>query len=80
MEHPTLAMPHLLGIVNITTDSFSDGGQYLEPQSLEEHILKLCEDECPILDLGAASSNPAANPVDTELEIERLGVALGIVQ
>tara|TARA_B100001778_G_scaffold185127_1_gene152461 strand:- start:142 stop:966 length:825 start_codon:yes stop_codon:yes gene_type:complete len=73
-------MPHLLGIVNITTDSFSDGGQYLQPQSLEEHILKLCEGGCPILDLGAASSNPAANPVDTELEIERLNLALEIIQ
>ncbi|MCB1168729.1 MAG: dihydropteroate synthase [Leptospiraceae bacterium] len=72
--------PTLLGIVNITRDSFSDGGQYLEAPALEQRILELGANGCDILDLGAASSNPAAHPVDPATEIQRLEMALEIIE
>ncbi|MBU42453.1 MAG: dihydropteroate synthase [Spirochaetaceae bacterium] len=71
--------PEIFGIVNITTDSFSDGGKYLDQSSLGEHINKLTRDGANTLDLGAASSNPEANPVDPLLEMERLDRALDII-
>ena len=76
----TSSSPRLLGIVNITTDSFSDGGQFLSAPEIESHILSLCATGCPILDLGAASSNPQANPVEANLEIQRLDLTLGIIR
>lgn len=71
--------PELLGIVNITEDSFSDGGRFLERSSLESRIKELCQSGCKILDLGAASSNPAANPVEPATEIQRLELAFNII-
>jgi len=66
------AAPKLLGIVNITEDSFSDGGRFLAPAAALAHARKLIGDGADILDLGAASSNPEAKPVDPEIEIARL--------
>jgi dihydropteroate synthase type 2 len=66
-----------MGIVNITEDSFSDGGQFLDRVKLEDHVRELA-DECSILDLGPASSNPAAHPVSCEVAIRRLEMALQI--
>jgi len=63
--------PKLLGILNITEDSFSDGNKYLEPGAAIAHGRALAED-ADILDLGAASSNPDAKPVAPEIEIARL--------
>jgi dihydropteroate synthase len=65
-------MPKILGIVNITADSFSDGGLYLEPAKALEKSLQLIEDGADILDLGAASSNPATKAVEPQEEIHRL--------
>jgi dihydropteroate synthase type 2 len=62
----------LLGIVNITEDSFSDGGRYLAPEAAIEHARALAADGADILDLGAASSNPDARPVPSDTEIARL--------
>jgi dihydropteroate synthase type 2 len=77
----------ILGIVNITEDSFSDGGKYLAPSAALAHARALAKD-ASVLDLGAASSNPDAKPVAPEVEIARLapvvaalkagGVALSI--
>lgn len=64
--------PKLLGIVNITEDSFSDGGRFLAPDAAVAHARNLLIDGADILDLGAASSNPDAKPVDPEIEIARL--------
>jgi dihydropteroate synthase type 2 len=65
--------PKILGIVNITEDSFSDGGRFLAPESALAHAAKLAADGAEILDLGAASSNPEAKPVPPDVEIARLG-------
>jgi dihydropteroate synthase type 2 len=66
------AGPKLLGIVNITEDSFSDGGRFLAPEAALAHARDLLGNGADILDLGGASSNPEAKPVDPKIEIARL--------
>jgi dihydropteroate synthase type 2 len=63
---------NILGIVNITQDSFSDGGRYLAPEAALAQARKLAGEGAAILDLGAASSNPDAKPVAPDVEIARL--------
>jgi dihydropteroate synthase len=62
----------ILGILNVTTDSFSDGGKYLAPLDALAHADTLLADGADILDIGAASSHPDAKPVPPEIEIARL--------
>ena len=62
----------ILGILNITDDSFSDGGKYVTPQAALVHGLALLEEGADILDIGAASSNPDAKKIAPENEIARL--------
>jgi dihydropteroate synthase type 2 len=62
----------ILGILNITEDSFSDGGKFLEPEAALAHAAALLEEGADILDIGAAPSNPDAKPVAAETEIARL--------
>jgi len=62
----------ILGILNITTDSFSDGGKYLAPLDALAHADTLLTDGADIIDIGAASSHPDAGPVPPETEIARL--------
>jgi dihydropteroate synthase len=64
--------PKILGVVNITEDSFSDGGRYLDPRAAIERALELVRDGADVIDLGAASSNPDAKPVAPAEEIRRL--------
>jgi dihydropteroate synthase type 2 len=66
----------ILGILNITTDSFSDGGKYLSPDAAVAHARALAADGADIIDIGAASSNPDAKPVSAEIEIARLAAVL----
>jgi len=66
-----VSKPAILGIVNITEDSFSDGGKYLSPDAALAHARRLAQD-ADILDLGAASSNPDAKAVSPDVEIARL--------
>ncbi len=68
--------PAIFGILNMTADSFSDGGKYLEPDAAIAHGKKLIADGAHVLDIGAASSNPQAGPVPVELEIARLAAVL----
>jgi dihydropteroate synthase type 2 len=62
----------MFGTVNITEDSFSDGGRYLAPEAALAHAMKLAKDGASVLDLGAAASNPDAKPVAPAEEIARL--------
>lgn len=66
------AFPRLLGIVNITEDSFSDGGRFLAPEAAVAHAENLVVQGAHAVDLGAASSNPNARDVPAEVEIARL--------
>ena len=69
-------MTVILGILNITADSFSDGGKYLDPAAAIEQARALIADGADVLDIGAASSNPDAQPVPPEVEIARLQAVL----
>jgi dihydropteroate synthase type 2 len=69
----------ILGIVNITEDSFSDGGKYLEPSAALAHARALAKD-ADVLDIGAASSNPESAGVAPEIEIARLESVLPALQ
>lgn len=62
----------VMGVVNITPDSFSDGGQFLQTQAAVGHALSLIEAGADILDLGAESTRPGASPVSVEEELARL--------
>ncbi len=64
--------PTLFGIVNLTEDSFSDGGRYLEPGPAIARARMLAAGGAQIIDLGAAASNVEAKPVDADEEIRRL--------
>jgi dihydropteroate synthase type 2 len=62
----------ILGILNITEDSFSDGGKYLSPEAALAHADSLLADGADIIDIGAASSHPDAGKVPPDVEIARL--------
>lgn len=64
--------PLLMGIVNVTPDSFSDGGHYLEPEAAVARALKLEAEGADILDLGGESTRPGAEPVDADEELRRV--------
>jgi dihydropteroate synthase type 2 len=64
--------PKIFGVVNISEDSFSEGGHYLDPRAAIERALDLARDGADAIDLGAASSNPDAKPVAADEEIRRL--------
>jgi dihydropteroate synthase len=62
----------LMGIVNATPDSFSDGGRFLEPQAAIEHACALLEQGAAIVDVGGESTRPGAQPVSAEEELSRV--------
>lgn len=70
------ARPRIFGIVNITPDSFSDGGAFLAPDNAIAHGQALLDVGADTLDLGPASSHPDAAPVPPEEEIRRLAPVL----
>ncbi len=64
--------PLIMGIVNVTPDSFSDGGQYSSTSQAVEHGLKLIADGADILDIGGESTRPGATPVSLDEELHRV--------
>ena len=67
-----LNRPHVMGIVNVTPDSFSDGGRFLSTNLAVEHALKLIENGADILDIGGESTRPGAEPVSLNEELNRV--------
>lgn len=65
-------VPLVMGIVNVTPDSFSDGGQFLEPQQAIDHAFQLIAEGADILDIGGESTRPYATPVGLEEELQRI--------
>lgn len=63
--------PLMMGVVNVTPDSFSDGGRYLDPEAAVAHALRLVEEGADLLDIGAESTRPGADPVDEAEERRR---------
>lgn len=61
-----------MGVVNVTPDSFSDGGRFLEATAAVEHAHRLLQDGADILDVGGESSRPGALPVSPQEEMDRI--------
>lgn len=67
-----LRRPLIMGVVNITPDSFSEGGRFLDPSLAIAHARRLAEEGADLLDLGAESTRPGAGPVSPQDELARL--------
>src|SRR6266508_794557 len=65
---------HVMGVLNVTPDSFSDGGRFLAPDAAIEHARRLVAEGADILDIGAESTRPygGAQPVTADEEMRRL--------
>jgi dihydropteroate synthase len=68
----SLARPLVMGVVNLTTDSFSDGGRWLDPAAAVAQATRLIDEGADLLDFGAESTRPGAAPVPPEIELQRL--------
>lgn len=62
----------IMGILNVTPDSFSDGGHFIEPKVAAERAMQMAEEGADLIDIGAESTRPGAEPVDAQTELERL--------
>ena len=72
-------MCKVMGIVNVTPDSFSDGGQFFKPEEAIRRAKNLIADGADIIDLGGESTRPGATPIGWEEEWGRIGPVLGKV-
>lgn len=64
--------PLVMGILNVTPDSFSDGGKYLEPEAACRHAVKMIAEGADIIDIGAESTRPGSDSVSPDEQIKRL--------
>lgn len=61
-----------MGVLNVTPDSFSDGGRWLDPEAAIEHGLQMIAEGAHVIDVGGESTRPGARPVDPDEEIRRV--------
>jgi dihydropteroate synthase len=66
------ARTHIVGVLNVTPDSFSDGGKFLNPSAAVDHALRMVEEGADIIDVGGESTRPGSMPVSEEEEIRRV--------
>jgi dihydropteroate synthase len=64
--------PYIMGILNVTPDSFSDGGRFIDPARAEEHALRMIAEGADIVDIGGESTRPGAAPVLPQEEMDRV--------
>ncbi|HUO81642.1 MAG TPA: dihydropteroate synthase [Gammaproteobacteria bacterium] len=67
-----LATPVVMGILNVTPDSFSDGGRFIETEAAVQHALQMVAEGAGVIDIGGESSRPGAVPVSAETELGRI--------
>ena len=67
-----LSRPAVMGILNVTPDSFSDGGVFLSPESAVAQAVRMAAEGADIIDVGGESTRPGARPVSAAAEIERV--------
>jgi dihydropteroate synthase len=67
-----LTTPVVMGVINVTPDSFSDGGLYLDPEDAIRQARRMAAEGAGIIDVGGESTRPGAEPVDTVEELERV--------
>ena len=63
---------HIMGILNITPDSFSDGGEFINHEIALNHAHKMVGEGADIIDVGGESTRPGAKPVSLEVELKRV--------
>lgn len=63
---------HVMGILNVTPDSFSDGGRFLAPDAAVEHAIRMVSEGADIVDVGGESTRPGAEPASTREEMDRV--------
>jgi len=76
----SLDRPVLIGILNVTPDSFSDGGRYTRVDAAVAHAERLAADGATILDIGGESTGPGAEPIPESLELERVAPVIEAVR
>ncbi|MFR4568539.1 MAG: dihydropteroate synthase [Collinsella stercoris] len=64
--------PRIMGVLNVTPDSFSDGGEHLDAEAAIAHGLKMLDDGADIIDVGGESTRPGFTPVDPDTEAQRV--------
>ncbi|HUT41459.1 MAG TPA: dihydropteroate synthase [Gammaproteobacteria bacterium] len=67
-----LSIPRVMGILNVTPDSFSDGGEFLAPDRAAEHAQEMVEAGAAIIDVGGESTRPGAEAVPEDVELQRV--------
>jgi dihydropteroate synthase len=72
-----LTGPVLVGILNVTPDSFSDGGDFMDPEAASEHAVSMLDEGAGIIDVGGESTRPGSDPVAGEEEIRRVVPVIG---
>lgn len=80
IDTKTLGRTKLAGILNITPNSFSDGGKYIEPVEAQKHLIELINDGADIIDIGAESTKPFSEAVSAEEQITRLKPVLEFIR
>lgn len=68
----SLDQPIVMGVLNVTPDSFSDGGLWIEPRAAIDHARQMAADGAALIDVGGESTRPGATPVDEEEEMRRV--------
>ncbi len=64
--------PMIMGILNVTPDSFSDGGRYLDPRDAITHALEMVDHGADILDIGGESTRPGSDRISADEELDRI--------
>lgn len=72
--------PYIVGVLNLTPDSFSDGGEFYDFDSAIKHLLEMIDDGADIIDIGAESTKPFSSPVSAELQLKKLLPVLNFIK
>ncbi len=77
---PKSALPQVMGVVNMTPDSFSDGGRWASADRAADHAMRLVQQGADVLDIGGESTRPGADPVEAAEEIDRVVPVIAAVR
>lgn len=72
--------PYIVGVLNLTPNSFSDGGEFFDFEKACNHLLQLIEDGADIIDIGAESTKPFSSPVEPELQLQKILPILNFIK
>lgn len=71
-NHLEIGYPAVMGILNLTPDSFSDGGLHLDPQQAVDRVFEMIDQGAAVIDLGGESTRPGSSPVPVDEELKRV--------